>query len=139
MQWNFKNCFYGDLGVCWFDKYSFLHFGNMGFFYSIFLLIGLIKNIKIRWGIYLYLIINVIHLIDEILNNYTDISLESIWVPKHMRRVPRDDDSVQNFLGDLISGFIGSSIILFTFYLSPSGLKVISSSPVIASKLNIFL
>jgi hypothetical protein len=33
-------------GICWFDKYSFLHFENSGFIYAI-LLIGLIK-IKIK-------------------------------------------------------------------------------------------
>ena len=58
MKWYNKNCFSGGHGVCWFDKYSFLHFGNLGFIYAIFLLIGLIKNIKLKWSIYLFLIIN---------------------------------------------------------------------------------
>ena len=118
MKWYNQECFYGDHGVCWFDKYSFLHFGDLGFIYAILLLIGLIKNIKIKWGLYLFLIINIMHIIDDILNNFTDTSLESIWVPKYLGKVPRDGDSVQNFLGDLISGFIGSSIVLLTFYLT---------------------
>ena len=118
MKWYNKNCFAGGHGVCWFDKYSFLHFGNLGFIYAILLLIGLIKNINMKWSLYLFLIINIIHIIDEILNNYTDISTESIWVPKHLGKVPRDGDSIQNFLGDLISGFVGSSLVLLTFYLT---------------------
>ena len=49
-------------GICWFDKYSFLHFENSGFIYAI-LLIGLIKNknIKIRLGFYLFLVINILN------------------------------------------------------------------------------
>tara|TARA_B100000686_G_C16790830_1_gene978596 strand:+ start:3317 stop:3763 length:447 start_codon:yes stop_codon:yes gene_type:complete len=118
MRWYSKNCFYGKdkIDFCWFDKYSFLHLGDLAFFYSIFLLFGLIKNIKMRWALFLFTIINTLHIIDEIFNIYTNTSLESIWVPKYLGKAQRDSDSVQNFSGDLISGFTGSLIVLLTFY-----------------------
>jgi len=110
MYWSKKNN--------WFDKYSFLHCGSLAFFYTIFLLLALLKNIKTKGAIILFIIINTLHLIDELLNNYSTISMESIWVPKYLGRVVKDNDSIQNFLGDLISGLMGSLIVLLVFYFS---------------------
>jgi len=120
MKWNKNNCLIGkntdskyssDFACpCWFDKWSLIHILTNTFFLTIiyiFILI-LMKKPSNKLFIILFVVINIIHIIDDLLNNYVGISLESLKIQKHY-----DNDSLQNFLGDIICGLIGTCIILF--------------------------
>jgi hypothetical protein len=120
MKWNKNNClidtntdskYSSDFDCpCWFDKWSLIHILTNTFFLTIiyiFILI-LMKKPSNKLFIILFVVINIIHIIDDLLNNYVGISLESLKTQKHY-----DNDSLQNFLGDIICGLIGTCIILF--------------------------
>ena len=98
MKWNKKND--------WFDSTSFLHFGNIALVYGL-LLVSFVH--KRKGAIILFAIVTAIHIIDDLLNNFTDYSFENLW------HKSRDGDSVQNFLGDIISGLLGTIPLLLMY------------------------
>jgi len=104
MRWSKKND--------WFDPKSFLHFGNLALIYGL-LLVLFIKSK--RGAIILFIVLTLIHIIDDLLNNFTDYSFENLW------HKSRDGDSIQNFLGDIISGLL-STIPLLIIYNKVSSL-----------------
>ena len=95
MRWSKKND--------WFNSESFLHFGNLALIYGI-LLVSFIKSK--RGAIILFIVVTILHIIDDLLNNFTDYSFERLW------HNSRDGDSIQNFLGDIISGLLGTIPLL---------------------------
>ena len=98
MRWSKKND--------WFNSESFLHFGNLALIYGI-LLVSFIKSK--RGAIILFIVVTILHIIDDLLNNFTDYSFERLW---HNQR---DQDSIQNFLGDIISGLLGTIPLLIIY------------------------
>ena len=98
MRWSKKND--------WFNSESFLHFGNLALIYGI-LLVSFIKSK--RGAIILFIVVTILHIIDDLLNNFTDYSFERLW---HNQR---DHDSIQNFLGDIISGLLGTIPLLIIY------------------------
>jgi len=98
MRWSKKND--------WFDPQSFLHFGNLALIYG--LLLVLFVHSK-RNAIILFIVITLLHIIDDLLNNLTDYSFERLW------HKSRDGDSIQNFLGDIISGLLSTTILLIIY------------------------
>ncbi len=98
MKWSKKND--------WFDSTSFLHFGNQALVYGL-LLVSLVH--KKKGAIILFAIVTVVHIIDDLLNNFTDYSFERLW------HNSRDGDSVQNFLGDITSGLLGTIPLLLMY------------------------
>jgi len=98
MRWSKKND--------WFNSESFLHFGNLALIYWI-LLVSFIKSK--RGAIILFIVVTILHIIDDLLNNFTDYSFERLW------HNSRDGDSIQNFLGDIISGLLGTIPLLIIY------------------------
>ena len=98
MRWSKKNN--------WFDPQSFLHFGNLALIYGLLLVLFIHSK---RNAIILFIVITILHIIDDLLNNFTDYSFENLW------HKSRDGDSIQNFLGDIISGLL-STIPLLLIY-----------------------
>ena len=114
MYWEKTNCLYSSKGnsKCWFDPHSFLHFGTTSFIYAFLLIGGEYFNIQTRGALIFWGLVNLIHIIDELLNNFTYLSFENIW---HMQK---DNDSTQNAIGDIICGLVGTTCIFLTFYLT---------------------
>ena len=64
------------------------------------------------------IIINIIHIIEDYLENTSVISLESIvgkiiGCSNHLFISPRDEDTIQNYIGDNISFFLGSLLACY--------------------------
>ena len=122
MKLNPTNCFWGgyskseenirkntDYSSCWFDQWSIMHAVNpMIIFTGLLMLITFFGKLSTKSTIWIFVLVDLIHGIDEILNIYTPYSLESI----KDGRVIIDGDTVQNCLGDIISSFLGTGIIL---------------------------
>ena len=87
----------------WFDMFSIAHGVSIGIIYF-----AAIKLTSIDAFI-LLIAINLLHVLEDILENYTHYSLECLF--KNCNGKPPDNDSFQNFAGDIISGFITSSTI----------------------------
>lgn len=121
MKWNPDNCLIGtknNEGVdhqCWFDLHSIIHFSYVSFFYVLLLfLVSLMKylssydeTVTRKTLIVCFWIINALHLIDDVCNNTLGWSLESI----HYKGRQYDTDSIQNFTGDIASGFVGTCVV----------------------------
>ena len=79
--------------------------------------------IFVTWGIepyvkYPIIVATVIHLIEELLENYAVFSMEGIWSRltqcTHENWLDlMDSDSIQNMLGDIISGLLGSFLAIY--------------------------
>ena len=98
MRWSKKND--------WFNAESFLHFGNLALIYGLLLVLFIHRKCN---AIILFIVITILHIIDDLLNNFTDYSFENLW------HKSRNGDSIQNFLGDIISGLL-STIPLLLIY-----------------------
>ena len=90
MKWNKNNCLIGRnikanyssdfASPCWFDKWSLQHITTNTIFLTviyIFILI-LMKKPSNKLFIILFVVVNIIHIIDDLLNNYVGISFENI-------------------------------------------------------------
>jgi hypothetical protein len=90
---------------------NFFDIHSISHFLSLFILFILIKSLfKSLSSIKILLIINILHIIEDILENTTSYGIESI-----IKRIdgPSDNDSLKNFIGDIVSGFLGSLLASF--------------------------
>lgn len=100
----------------WFDFYSFNHVALTALIYGLIIsFIALFGKLTEKTILYGFILANVIHGIDEILNNLCGISLEGWYHNVVLGRKGKqiDRDTWQNSLGDLISCLVGTSIIMF--------------------------
>lgn len=106
-----------------FDSWSLHHFFWQGFFYIIFHLLFNIKNIN--QSIILFIIVTVIHIIEEYLGNNSRISIEGIFVDyigplfdKKIKIEKRElnNNNIKNSVGDILSGIISNILIIFYWY-----------------------
>jgi hypothetical protein len=93
-----------------FDKWSIAHAGLAPAFLLFYITICA-KNFKDC--IYLFFIINILHDVDEILENYTEYSIEGLTSFIKIGRSKLDNKKgPPDMLGDILSCKIGTSIIL---------------------------
>jgi len=115
---------------CWFNLWSIQHFYYPAFVLSIFLyFISKYANRenKIIYALIAVGLIHIYHFIDEYLGNFTTYSPEGIvrdLLSNKESGKPTDNDSIQNSFGDIISGFIGSLIVLGIFLVSDDPMLV---------------
>lgn len=119
---NPENCIvkFGEAdSKCYFDSWSIHHFYYQGFFYIIFHHFLKIKSIK--GALFLLVLLTVIHGIEEYFGNTRLLSLEGIFIdylgpivnPKiDIRLRGPDNDYLQNSIGDVLSGFIATVLII---------------------------
>ena len=109
--------------ICVFDTWSAHHFFWQGALYMIFHLIFEIKEIK--QSIILFLILTLLHLIEEYLGNTSKISLEGIVIDNlgpiidtkikpEKRKI--DNDYIDNSIGDVLAGMISNALIILYWY-----------------------
>ena len=96
---------------CWFDVWSLVHFVITAIIYIIILVVihKFVKKNKIKWALWALIILNVLHAIEDTLENMQMFSLEYLLWQLY------DHDSFQNFVGDILSGFIGSFIVFIIY------------------------
>ena len=105
----------------WFDFHSFFHMSIPAFLYGLIIsLIALFGKLSEKTILFGFILTNVIHDVDEILNNTCNVSLEGAYYNIKSNRNQKDGDSWQNSLGDLISCLVGTSIIMFVALFSKS-------------------
>ena len=117
LKWNADNCLVDDklTSKCYFDYWSIMHCFTVSILYIIFLLyIHNKTNNKIKFALYGLIFINILHIIEDIQENIFIISLENIFKCKFDK--PADNDSFQNFIGDIVSGLIGT-VIIYIYYI----------------------
>lgn len=103
-----------------FDYWSLFHFGNVAFFYTILLIIFKVKTSKtaLKW----FVVINVLHTIEEFLENLGPFNAENAFKQLFLRKMPdgspnedlknvKDNDYLDNSIGDVISGIVGSGLV----------------------------
>ena len=116
LEWQ-KNILWGgvkeknELGSSqtWFDKWSFSHLGS-GFVFT------QIMQYFIKNDYFALFAICLLHGIEDYLEN-TTVSLEGVLGGLLLRKdlfEPRDKDSLQNFIGDNISFFLGGLLAIHT-------------------------
>ena len=114
LKWNNDNCLIGYKwsSQCWFDGWSIMHFIVTAIIYLIILVVihKFVKKNKLKWALWSLIILNVLHTIEDILENMRLFSLEYFLLGIY------DYDSFQNFIGDILSGVVGS-VIVFIMYL----------------------
>ena len=109
--------------ICVFDTWSVHHFFWQGAFYIFFHQLLNIKDIK--HSITLFIILSIVHTIEEYLGNTSKISLEGIFIdtlgplvdPKvkpEKREI--DNDYIENSIGDVVSGMISNILIVIYWY-----------------------
>lgn len=117
------NDFRNPKSICLFDTWSIHHFFWQGAFYI--LLHDLLKIKKIKHSIILFLVLTLLHVIEEYLGNMSRISLEGIVIDNlgpiiNQRVKPEkrkiDNDYLDNSLGDVISGIISNILIILFWY-----------------------
>jgi hypothetical protein len=105
----------------WFDFYSFPHMAITAFIYGLIIsFIALFGKLTEKTILYGFILANVVHCVDEILNNVCNVSLEATYYKFQGIHNQKDRDSWQNSLGDLISCLVGTSIIMFVALFSKS-------------------
>ncbi len=105
----------------WFDFHSFFHMAIPAFLYGLIIsFIALFGKLSEKTILFGFILTNVIHDVDEILNNTCNVSLEGAYYNIKSNRNQKDGDSWQNSLGDLISCLVGTSIIMFVALFSKS-------------------
>nr|QBK88536.1 MAG: hypothetical protein LCMiAC01_02130 [Mimivirus LCMiAC01] len=123
LKWNNDNClieyrwFSKNIKVdewpsqCWFDAWSVIHFILTSVIYLVilFFIHLFVKKNKVKWALVALIILNVLHTIEDILENAEMFSIEYILWQLF------DHDSFQNFVGDILSGLVGS-VIIFILY-----------------------
>jgi len=122
LKWNNDNCFieYDWFtkrkidewpSKCWFDVWSITHFMITAIIYLVILIVihKFVKKNKIKWAFWALIILNVLHIIEDILENLQWFSLEYFLWGLY------DHDSFQNFIGDILSGLIGSYIVYIVY------------------------
>ena len=89
LQWNNNNCLvdFGWASKCYFDGWSILHFIFTAAIYFVLLLIihFRVKKNKIRWAFVALIVLNILHVIEDILE--TGTTLKSITELLQSRKV----------------------------------------------------
>jgi hypothetical protein len=108
MKWQSNLPLYRTTGSAWFTPPSFVH---------------LVTTLLFTWLIQPYtnypiFIATFVHLIEELLENYAIFSMEGIWsrvtACTHSGWLDlMDSDSIQNMLGDVLAGVVGSLIAVY--------------------------
>lgn len=126
LAWNADNCLFnhGDLDSnkcqCWFDKYSAQHFCSSP------CLIMLVIAVRLWWRWHkggtdklsraffwkVLVVVTLLHILDDTLNNTVGWSIESI--PSGRKKF--DGDSLQNYLGDILLGIVGSLLAAVLYF-----------------------
>ena len=117
-------CLYGDIKKnCMFDAWSLHHFYWQGL---VFLLLHSILKIKnMKNSILLLIVLTILHIIEEYLGNNSRISLEGIFIDNigplldnkiKIEKRKLDDDSIENSIGDVLSGILSNILILYYWY-----------------------
>ena len=118
MKWYTPNCLVGQVGKttdskCWLDAHSFAHASYPLLFYMILLFILSLYNrlspLTNKQLLLSFITVNVIHIIDDSLNNFVGWSLESFY---HKGKF-YDKDSIQNFLGDILVALSSTGLMYF--------------------------
>nr|QBK89331.1 MAG: hypothetical protein LCMiAC02_04260 [Mimivirus LCMiAC02] len=122
LKWNNDNCFieYDWFtkrkidewpSKCWFDVWSITHFMITAIIYLVILIVihKFVKKNKMKWAFWALIILNVLHIIEDILENMQMFSLEYLLWGLY------DHDSFQNFIGDILSGLVGSYIVYIVY------------------------
>ena len=107
----------------WFDFYTFNHVALTAFIYGLIIsLIAICGKLSEKTILIGFILANVIHDIDEILNNICGVSLEGWYHNLVLGRKGNqiDRDSWQNSLGDLLGCLLGTGIIMFVALYSKS-------------------
>ena len=73
-------------------------------------------NYKKKLALYGLIIINILHTMEDLLENISTFGLENIII-KIKNKKTLDNDSYQNFIGDVLSGFFGS-VIIYLIYIN---------------------
>jgi len=122
LKWNNDNCFieYDWFtkrkidewpSKCWLDVWSITHFMITAIIYLVILIVihKFVKKNKMKWAFWALIILNVLHIIEDILENLQWFSLEYFLWGLY------DHDSFQNFIGDILSGLVGSYIVYIVY------------------------
>lgn len=109
-----------SISKCMFDYWSLFHFYFTGFFYLILHHLLNINNMKD--ALFLLLFITVAHAVEEYQGNTSKLSLEGIFFDKiatlfdpklDPNKRELDDDTLENSVGDVLSGVISSLLIVW--------------------------
>ena len=117
-------CLYGNIkSKCMFNSWSFHHFYWQGL---IFLVLHSIFKIKtVKYSILLIIILTLLHIIEEYLGNNSRISLKGLVIDYigplldnkiKIKKRELDNDSIQNSIGDVLSGILSNILIFYYWY-----------------------
>ena len=111
LKWEKGACFV-DTGKptskCYFDYWSILHFIITALCYIIIYVV--IFKCDKRYAFTALIVTNLIHAVEDLLENIYDTNF-GCWVGIYDGSEGCEIDSLQNFIGDIISGFLRSYII----------------------------